>query len=897
MLVKYEDYLAHYGTLHKSGRYPWGSGGPENQRNRSFLDTIDDLKSKGLTDKEIYQGLGMTSTEYRARKSIAKHDKRQADIDQATRLKEKGLSDTAIGERMGRNESSIRALLDPATKEKNDILYNVANVLKEQVGTNELIDVGSGVEHQLGVSSTKLNNSLALLKQQGYEVHPVKIAQGSSGNFTNYKVLCAPGTTRKDVFLRRDEIRQPTKFSNDGGRTMLGIHPPMSIDSKRIKVRYANEGGADADGVIFVREGVPDVSLGKARYAQVRIAVDGTHYLKGMAMYKDDLPPGVDLVFNTNKNNTGNKHDAMKPMKTDVLTGKIDKDNPFGSTIKPGGQILSVDKKGKATVTSVMNKVNEEGDWSNWSKSLSSQILSKQNPSLIRAQLNLTQERRVKEFNELNNLTNPVVRRKLLIAFGDETDKAAVNLKASALNAGQKNHVILPIESMNPNQVYAPNFKNGERVVLIRHPHAGRFEIPELVVNNRQPEAKRLIGNARDAIGIHSSVAKRLSGADFDGDTVLVIPNNSGKIKTAPALEGLKDFDPISAFPAYPGMKRITEDMKQNQMGIVSNLITDMTIMKASSNEMARAVRHSMVIIDAEKHNLNYKESYKQNGIQELQRKYQGSGKGGAVTLISRGGGKIRVPRRVDRKASDGGPIDKDTGERVYTPTGRTYTNAKGQVVPNTQKIKRLALTNDARTLMSGPPPTVVETIYAEHSNNMKHLANKARKIAVNIPRSEKSPTAARVYANEVASLNHKLALVVANRPRERQARTIANAVVKQKRQANPDMDKDQVRKIETQAIEEARIRMGAKHNKVIITPKEWEAIQAHAISDNQLTAILNKADLDVVRDLATPKQKKLMTSVKTAEAKRLLDMGFTRSEVAARLGVSVTTLDTAVSE
>jgi hypothetical protein len=137
------------------------------------------------------------------------------------------------------------------------------------------------------------------------------------------------------------------------------------------------------DGVIFVRPGVKDLSMGAAPYAQVRIAVDGTHYLKGMAVYKDDLPPGVDLQFNTNKSDTGNKLDAMKEVKRNKDDGSVDMDNPFGASISH--QIGDRDHTGKITkLTSVMNIVNEEGKWSEWSRNLSSQMLSKQRPALAK---------------------------------------------------------------------------------------------------------------------------------------------------------------------------------------------------------------------------------------------------------------------------------------------------------------------------------------------------------------------------------------------------------------------------------------------------------------------------------------------------------------------------------
>ena len=79
--------------------------------------------------------------------------------------------------------------------------------------------------------------------------------------------------------------------------------------------------------------------------------------------------------------------------------------------------------------------------------------------------------------------------------------------------------------------------------------HGGTFEIPELTVNNKNPDAKKVLGNATDAIGISSKVAERLSGADFDGDMVTVIPvNNRVRVKSTPALEGLKNFDPKTQY-------------------------------------------------------------------------------------------------------------------------------------------------------------------------------------------------------------------------------------------------------------------------------------------------------------------------------------------------------------
>ena len=880
------DYFAHYGTPRHSGRYPWGSGNnaPESTRNRDFLDSVEKLRNDGLSETEIARGMGITTTQLRAKKTIARAEAKQAQIGQAQRLKDKGYSNVAIGQRLGINESSVRSLLAPGQKDRADVLQSTASMLKDQVGEKGYIDVGSGVENHLGISSTKLNTAVAMLKEEGYTLHYVKVEQLGTGKQTTIKVLAKPDTPYSEVYQNRGQIKQITDFSDDGGRTYLGLHEPISVDSKRIDVRYSEDGGAEADGVIYVRPGVKDVSIGNASYAQVRIAVDGTHYLKGMAMYKDDLPEGTDLLFNTSKSKGARKLDAFKEMKDDP-------DNPFGATVR---QIVEKDSSGKEKVTSAMNIVNEEGDWGGWSKSLSSQMLSKQDPKLAQSQLNMTYERKTNELNEIMGLTNPAVRKKLLEAYADAADSSSVHLKAAALPR-QAAHVILPVDSMKSNEIYAPNYRNGEKVVLVRYPHGGTFEIPELRVNNRNVEARKLIGTgAKDAIGIHSKVAERLSGADFDGDTVLVIPNSHGSVKTSPALEGLKGFDPRSSFPAYDGMKSITSSRKQQEMGNITNLIADMTIRGANSDELARAVRHSMVVIDSEKHNLDYKASAAVNGIAELKAKYQGSARAGASTLITRAGAETRVPERKPRSASKGGPIDLVTGRKVYEETGATYTNKEGKTVVKTVKSKRLAETDDAHTLSSG---TAIEEVYAEHSNKVKALANTARKEAATTKTTPYSPSAKAAYPNEVSSLDAKLNLALKNRPLERQAQVLANTQVSQKRQATPNMDPADVSKIKAQALNEARVRTGAKKQMIIPSQSEWDAIQAGAISNNKLTQIINNSDLDAVKKLATPKFEPKMTSAKQMRAQSMLSSGYTQAEVADALGVSLTTLKVGIGK
>jgi predicted transcriptional regulator len=796
----------------------------------------------------------------------------------AKRLSNKGYSNVAIGKRMGINESTVRSFLAPGQAEKADILSTVSGMLKDQIADKTMIDIGTGVERHIGVSSTKLATAVSQLKEEGYTVHYIKVEQLGTGQQTTIKVLAGPNVKYGDVYRNRNSIRQITEFSDDGGRTFLGIDPPLSVNSKRVGIRYAEDGGTDADGVIYVRPGVKDLSMGNARYAQVRIAVDGTHYLKGMAVLKDDLPSGLDLVFNTNKSSTGNKLDALKKMKDDP-------DNPFGAIVR---QIYSVDSAtGKRHLSSALNIVNEEGDWEKWSKNLSSQMLSKQSPSLAKTQLDMTYERKTKELQEIMGLTNPSVRRKLLESYSDDVDSAAVHLKAAALHR-QGSHVILPVNTINEHEIYAPNYRDGERVALVRYPHGGIFEIPELTVNNRHPEAKKILGRAKDAVGINAKVAERLSGADFDGDTVLVIPNSHGKVKTEPAIQGLITFDPKSAYPSYPGMKPMSARTKAFEMGDVSNLITDMTIKGATQIEIARAVRHSMVVIDAEKHNLNWKQSAIDNGIKQLKAKYQGKANAGASTLISRASSRLDVPERKARSASAGGPISRTTGEKVYVPTDVSWINSKGRVVFKMQRSTKLAEAKDAHSLSSN---TSIERVYAEHSNRLKALANKARLAMISTKSIPYSPTARTVYADQVITLNAKLNVALRNTPLERQAQLLANAIVAQKKDANPDLEPSEIKKLKAQALGEARLRTGAHKERVIITNDEWAAIQAGAISSNKLNQILANSDIDQIKKLATPKQELLMTSLMRQRAKNMYDYGYSQADIADALGVSVSTL------
>ena len=912
MIRTEEEHLAHYGILRRSGRYPWGSGASQSTRNRSFLDAYNMLKQDGMSDTEIAKAWNISRNDLTAARSMASSQQRRDNILTAQRHRDNGWGYSEIGRRMGKSESTIRSYLRPGELDKANANETTANVLKEAVAKHKYVDIGKGVEHQLAVTDSRLKVAVAMLKEEGYVVHTLHIPQANlPGQFTTMQVLAKPGTTEAEVKANKRDVSQIFERSDDYGRSFIGFQPPLSISSRRIGVNYKEDGGDKADGMIYVRPGVPDVQIGNKMYGQVRIMVDKTHYLKGMAVYKDDLPPGKDIVFNTKQSSTGRKKDVMKPLETE------DPDLPFGSIVRQ-----THDSKGK--VNSAMNLVGsptkegsgEAGQWDTWSKSLSSQFLSKQSPALAKQQLDLTFERRVRELAEINSLTNPVVKKDLLMKFADATDAAAVHLKAAALPR-QATKVLIPVPSMKPTEVFAPTFNNGDRVVLIRHPHGGTFEIPELTVNNRNREARKLIGTAatdpdHDAIGIHHKVAERLSGADFDGDTVLIIPNPRGTIEHTPALKDLKGFDPMMyKLPKDDPTPRMDNTRKQKEMGKVSNLITDMTLMGAPPEHIARAIKHSMVVIDAEKHGLDYKLSEKNNGILDLKETYQGRKTAGAQTLISRAGAEHRIDKRRPRSAQRGGPIDPVTGKKVYEPTGemipkyatRTINGVKQRVQvgvkPRQEKHERLAVADDAFSILPpGRTPTAMEVLYANHSNRLKAMANDARKTALPIKGEKASPSAKKVYAKEVESLNAKLRNAERNAPYERQAQLVASVNVSQKRQANPHMVEEDVKKIKQQALNEARNRVGANKGRIKITPKEWEAIQAGAISKTKLEGILRHSDAETVKQLAMPKstQPKL-TDTMLRRAATMARNGATQAEIADALGVGLTTLKLGLSE
>lgn len=1005
-----EDFLMHYGVGaddnppgRGSGRYPKGSGDNPYQRYGDFLSRYKALQQQGMSNKDMAAELGMydrfgnpSVKAMKARYSNCITAERAANQARARQLADEGYSPTEIAKMMGaKNESTVRSWLDESRVQRVTLTQDTADVLKEYVDKHRYIDIDSGTEIALGVTKNRLSNAVALLKDQGYNDEILTMDRLGSNHKMHVRVLTPPDCTYQEL----SEHRYDVVGLMDKGRVMdingeiskLGVEHPASIDSSRIYVRYAEDGGKDKDGLIELRRGVEDISLEKGTYAQVRIAVDDSHYMKGMAMYSDDIPPGYDIVYNSKKHVGADFDDVFKKMKklkeNGEETDKVDWDNPFGASIEQK-RYLGSDGKEHLSALNIVQK-HEEGDWQEWNKNLASQFLSKQPVALAERQLKLASADKQQEFMDICNLTNNTIKKEFLIDFADKCDAAAVELKAAPF-PGQQTHVLLPFPQLKDNEIYAPNYEDGTNVALVRYPHGGIFEIPVLTVRNTGSPVKDILGNTPDAVGINLHTAEILSGADFDGDTAIVIPlSDKVRVRNKKPLEELKDFDHIEQYAGYPGMEVISAQNKQTEMGKVTNLIMDMTLKGASDAEIAKAVKHSMVIIDAEKHKLDYKRSYAENDIATLKKRWQSDGEGheGAGTIISRAKSKYMVEQRKDWSPSTKS-IDPVTGEKKYTPSeetyftgqlklkpaselhtakdGRTYymvgrkrvygTQADMDIYnkqfkgisfqsdgsinvekdsrtgeyyylkkdpvtrksirvpvteddfstgikekPRLQASTKMAEAKDAFELTSGGSRENygyrMEKVYAEYANQMKALGNAARLEWLNTPNLEYDKQAAVKYKEQVDSLNKKLNIAKLNAPLERQAQRIGNQVMAVKKMDNPDMSKEELKRYKAQAIDAARKKTGAHKQQIEIDDKEWEAIQAGAISHSKLSEIVTHSNLDVLRQKATPRATQAVSPSMKALAKSMNATGYTTAQIAERLGISQSSVYRIVSD
>lgn len=1053
-----ENYLMHSGKGHDenppgrgSGRYPWGSGERQHQHSWDTLSRISKLRASGMSDKEIAKAMGWTMEQYNAKtgkmesvgntakfkaeKEIAVHE---VAIDKYEELMwYRSHNDPKTGEpyttseiarQMGfKNESSLRSFEKSSKATADSPLFKAAEEVKANAEKTGFLDVGKGSNLYLDITDDRMKTVLAVLEKEGYVVvNDVNVKQlNDSGNYTTRKILISPemaGTNQIENMkiayqaLKENKVERfydETDIARDSSKDETGkVYDPVRIDPSRIQVKYAEQGGTLKDGMIEIRAKldkngniVPandDLCLGYrpdgelARYAQVRIAVDGGKalagddnptggmYIKGMAVYNLDLPKNVDILVNSNKSEAKGLKKALKPMEEA-------KDNPFGAATI---QQFYTDKDGKKKLSAIQivgattmddHDAHIEGRWAQWSKNLPAQFLSKQNLSLVKQQLKVDALKKEDEFETIMSIKQPVVKKQLLIDFADGCDKSAEELKGAPL-PGQKTHVLLASKSLKDNEAYCANYDTGTTVALIRFPHAGPFEIPVLKINNKNKEVKDMIGKTPlDAIAVNKKVADKLSGADFDGDNVIVIPmskrNKDGSfdkrvnIKAQETLKDLVGFD-VEEYgtnnPRFSGMVGKdgkptykypkTEKAKGTEMGKITNLITDMYAAGCDdTQELARAVKYSMVVIDSKKHELNYKQAYKDLAIKDLEKKYQtkdNGSVGGANSIISKSTSEIQVPKMEWRY----GKIDPKTGEKIMTapqkttetkrkpvyaeaPAGYTYTDNTGKVhkskyfvdengkkvvstytgkvvqnkdgtykyeagkgkqvwvddktVERTMSTTRMAAAKDARELLS-KNPSKIELTYADYANHMKMMANEARKAAISTDTTyKKDPAAEKEYAAEVKSLNAKLVKAEKNAIRERQAQTLATSRVNAEMDANPGLydDANDRKKLRDKAIKQARYDCNAQKDRVTFTDNEWEAIEKKAVSATTLSKLLRNADSIEYTQKALPKSTGISTA-KRSRIKALANQGYSQEEIAKMVdGISTSSISNILAE
>lgn len=958
-----------------SGRYGWGTGENPGQHQFNFLSEVSKLRKRGIPNAEIAKMLlgpkaymkdgtpiWSNTSDLRAEIAIQTKKERQINRARAIELLDKyNGNKSAVAREMGIAESSVRSLLDPVIAERTNKYENTANMIKKRIeeSPSGIVDVSASTEYSLGVTDNTKKVALAMLEKEGYVKAWVQIPQLGTDHKTTVMVIAKqePGETSKDTFARiqknKYNISSIQDYTPDEGKTWWVPEFPESMDSKRIMIRYVEEGGKEKDGVIEINPKAKDLSLEGSRYAQVRIAVDGTNYMKGMAIYgnEKDFPKGIDVIYNSNKHvgtpvidknavydpetDSWSGKEVLKRMKIDQRTMEVDKENPFGALIKSpkekdgvimrGGQHYYTGEDGKQHLSPI-NKLQDEGDWDSWSRNLASQFLSKQPLKLIKQQIDLSVADKREELDKIRNLTNPVIKKKLLEEFAAGCDSTAADLSVKGVK-NQAFQVILPIPSMKDNEIYAPNYKDGDTVALVRYPHGGIFEIPVLKVNNKQADAKNVMKDASDAVGISMKVAEQLSGADFDGDTALVIPIASNRIaiQSKPYYKDLKNFDAKEIYKLPDDAPRMKSRTKGIEMGKVTNLIADMTVQGAKDKEIIRAVKHSMVVIDAEKHHLDYKKSAEDNNIKALKDKYQkginpetGRETTSASTIFSRAGAEIDIDQRREvtdisimtskelERWNNGQKVWRNTNvkklERITNPDKMTPEELKlyqsGKKVYRTSdknkqvKVKRMDMVDDAMDLVRDNKNTK-EVAYANYANSLKDMANQARKEARSIKSYPVSAEAKKTYASEVESLNRKLRIAQSNAPKERIAQAMANSMVSEKFASNPDMDYEHKKREQARALTQARAMIGAKKEPVVITDREWDAIQAYAVPFTTLSKILNNTDQDAFKKRATPRQSSgSLSSSQLALIKSMSNSGmYTQKEIADRLGVSSSTV------
>lgn len=101
-----------------------------------------------------------------------------------------------------------------------------------------------------------------------------------------------------------------------------------TVDLSRIGIVYAEDGGAEKDGLIFIKgkktddgrilSKYPELTFGNAQYSYVWIPIAGGFYAKGMARYSEDVPDCVDIVIYTNHKKADGYRKVLKKLPIEV---------------------------------------------------------------------------------------------------------------------------------------------------------------------------------------------------------------------------------------------------------------------------------------------------------------------------------------------------------------------------------------------------------------------------------------------------------------------------------------------------------------------------------------------------------------------------------------------------
>ena len=290
------------------------------------------------------------------------------------------------------------------------------------------------------------------------------------------------------------------------------------------------------------------------------------------------------------------------------------------------------------------------------------------------------------------------------------------------------------------------------------------------------------------------------------------------------------------------------------KMGETTNLIMDMTLAGAPMEQVIKVVKHSMVVIDANKHRLDWKQSEKDNDIIAIKKEWQGTASNGAPkgasTIITKAKSEAHPNKRREiTRVSDMTPeekqifesgrkvyrsIDKELANKIKTLSPEEYTpliskklgisesNVKNYIgdrvriknpdkmtpeekkifesgrkvyrqvtpKPRQEKVPKMYLADDAMELVKNPLDAK-EVAYANYANALKDMANAARKESRSIKPNKVDPVAKGVYKEEVDTLLANLRIAKSNAPKERKAQRLANKIVNEKIKSNPALEDD----------------------------------------------------------------------------------------------------------